>query len=389
MTKKPKLAIFLSRFPFPLEKGDKLRAYYQIKELSKTNRIYLFAVSDTYVSDESRDELKAYCEEIHIHILGKLGIIMRLIICLFGNKPFQTAYFHSSIAQKNINKLLSVWKPDHIYCQLIRMSEYVKNYHTCPKTLDYMDALAKGMERRYSIAPWHSKWLFKMEFMRLKSYEQRIFNYFENHTIISEQDRKHISHPEKDKIIVVPNGVDEKFFEKVNEAKEYDLLFVGNMSYQPNVQAVEYISDKILSQRKNLNLLVSGAAPTAAIQKLALKNSKIKITGFVADIRTSYAKGKIFIAPMMIGTGQQNKILETMAIGVPCITTTLSNNAIHAEHLVSILIADTEIDFLKYIDLLLENTELYEQIAQNAKEFVAKNYTWQKTTQKLTEIVSQ
>ena len=51
-TYRKKLVIMLSRFPYPLEKGDKLRAFHQIKELSKTYAITLLATTDCPVKKE-------------------------------------------------------------------------------------------------------------------------------------------------------------------------------------------------------------------------------------------------------------------------------------------------------------------------------------------------
>ena len=50
--------------------------------------------------------------------------------------------------EQDIETIVRKNKPDHIYCQLIRCTEYVKHIHDIPKTLDYMDTFSKGMERR-------------------------------------------------------------------------------------------------------------------------------------------------------------------------------------------------------------------------------------------------
>ena len=79
----------LSRFPYPLEKGDKLRAFHQIKELSKYYSITLIATTDTSVKKESIEQLRKYCTTIYIFKLSKISILFNLLIQLFTNKPFQ------------------------------------------------------------------------------------------------------------------------------------------------------------------------------------------------------------------------------------------------------------------------------------------------------------
>ena len=385
-----KLVIIVSRFPFPLEKGDKLRAFHQIKELSSTYSITLIATTDSKVSKESIEQLRKYCSTIYIFRLSKISIAFNLFVQLFTKKPFQIGYFYSSKNYYRINKILDEIKPDHIYCQLIRVSEFVKNYHHCKKTIDYMDALSKGIERRIEKAPFYSKWLFKIESKRLAIYERQIFDYFENHIIISDQDRELILHPKKSTIECIPNGVDNSFFETISEQKKYDLLFVGNMSYAPNVEAANYISTELIPNLKKSNptisFLISGANPHSSILKLAKNNSTISVSGWVDDIRKSYAQGKIFVAPMMIGTGMQNKLIEAMAMGIPCITTSLANNAIKALNNESIIVANTKEEFIDAIEKLLSDSIYYSKIADGGKAFVKNNYNWKTTSQKLSSI---
>lgn len=384
---KPKLVVMLSRFPYPLEKGDKLRAFYQIKELSKDFSISLIAVSKHKVEANSIDILQNYTDSIDIIRINNWSIFWNLSMCIFNNKPFQVGYFNSMKGQLLVKQLLKEIKPNFIYCQLVRASEYVKNYHDCPKTIDYMDAFSKGIERRILKAPWYSKWLFRTEAKKLKLYERSIFDYFENKTIITEQDREFISHPQKSKIVCVSNGIDSSFFEDQIHTSEFDLVFVGNLSYAPNIEAVEYISNELLSKNKNLSCLISGASPHYSVQKICRSNNQITLQGWVSDIRTTYCKGRIFIAPMMIGTGMQNKLLEAMALGIPCITTSLANNALNAIHLETIYVANTVDEFLEAIEILTSNNELYERISQQGRDFVLKNYKWENATSVLKETI--
>jgi len=386
-----KLVIITSRFPYPLEKGDKLRAFHQIKELSASYSITLIATTDTSVSKDSIEKLRKYCSTIYIFRLNKISILLNVFFQLLKNKPFQIGYFFTSKNNARIKTILNEIKPDHIYCQLIRVSEYVKNYHNCPKTLDYMDALSKGIERRIEKAPFYLKWLYKYEAKNLAIYERQIFDYFENHIIISNQDRELILHPKANEIICIPNGVDESFFNTLKQQPDKELLFIGNMSYAPNIEAVHYIVNEILPLLNGgsvkYTLLISGATPHPSILRLAKNNSHIEITGWIEDIKSSYARGKLFIAPMMIGTGMQNKLIEAMAMGIPCVTTSLANNAINGIHYESIIVANTKEEFTKEIITLLNDETLYHKIAEGGKKLVHENFDWKNSCDKLIELI--
>jgi len=386
MTRK-KIVIMATRFPFPIEKGDKLRTYYLLKSLHKTHDLYLISLSEETISEGQLNEIKAFTKEIHLFTLSKIGKYFRLIWGLFNSKPLQVNYFTSFKKKRKIEDLLELIKPDHIICQLIRSAEYVKNYHDCPKTIDYMDALSKGMERRINKVNWTSKFIFQLEARRLKDYERRIFNYFEFQTIISKQDRDYISHPDQKKMLVMPNGIDDHYFEALKVEKKYDLVFVGNLNYPPNIDAINYLVKEILPSLPHLKFLISGANPSKSLLHQLDSIPNITITGWVDDIRESYLQGKILIAPMQIGTGMQNKILEAMALGVPSITTTLANNAIMATHQESIWVADTKESIILGIETLLSNEAMYEKIKGNAKEFVRERYNWNTIIQDLSKSI--
>lgn len=382
-----KLFVLLSRFPYPLEKGDKLRAYHQIRQLSRNNNIILCALTESNPKQSDIDQLKPFCTAIHIIKLNKLTIAINIVKAFFTGKPLQVGYFYSHRAKKKILSLINDSKPDHIFCQLLRVSAYVKDFNI-PKTLDYQDVFSAGVARRSKTSPLYMKLILKSEYKRLLRYENMIFDYFDYKTIISTPDRDLIPHPEKDKIVIIPNGVDHDFFHPMEVEKEYDVVFIGNMGYPPNVNAAEYLVKKILPivhrSRPEVKVMLAGANPHANV--VALKSQLVTVTGWVDDIRECYAKARLFIAPMQIGTGLQNKILEAMAMKIPCISSSLANDALNAESGNEILIGDSPEEFASHILNLLENREKAEKIATNGFRFVNKKFDWKAATQKLEEL---
>ncbi|MCD4746662.1 MAG: glycosyltransferase [Bacteroidales bacterium] len=384
-----KIFILLPRFPYPLEKGDKLRAYNHIRFLSKNNEIFLCALSDFKLHEDTIPALKPYCKSIEVIQISKFSIFINLIKAFLSGKPLQVGYFFNSKAKKKIDLLIKNYKPGHIFCQLIRVAEYVKNSEIS-KTLDYQDVFSRGVYRRIATSPFYMRPLLKFEYKRLLKYEKDIFTYFDNKTIISKPDRNFIPHPEKEKIHVIINGVDTDFYKPIKCKKENDLVFIGNMGYPPNINAAEFLAKKVLpivhKTYPEIKLLLAGANPHSNV--LALKSDKVQVTGWVKDIRNCYAKARIFIAPMQIGTGLQNKLLEAMAMKIPCITSQLANNALEAKENNEILIAFSPEEYAKQIIYLLENKEKAEQIAQNAYNFVINNFNWENATKNLDNIIN-
>jgi glycosyltransferase involved in cell wall biosynthesis len=386
-----KVFFILSRFPYPLEKGDKLRAYYFIREISRKHEVILYAISDDKVSNEQLGMLKPYCSSVHVFRKGKLQVAWSLLKTFFSSKPLQTGYFYSAKAKLEIDSILSIQQPDVIFCQLIRVAEYVKN-QPFPAVLDYMDAFSKGMQRRIQSAPFYLKPVFKLEWKRLLRYESEIFDSFVQRTIISKPDREMISHPGKAEIIIIPNGVDLQHYSSAPEQeKEFDLVFTGNMSYPPNVAGVHFLVQQILplllDEFPGLRILISGATPVKSI--LAYEGKNVHVTGWVDDMRVSYRRSGIFVAALHIGSGMQNKVLEAMASRLPCIVSGLVNNALSAREGEEILTAESAEDFAGKIKRLLRDPEAAQRLADGGYNFVKKNYEWSRVGELLDQTLEE
>lgn len=375
-----KVLVVVSRVPYPLEKGDKLRAFNQIKVLSKKYDVALFALDDpsTRSSNEAKKVLSQYCSSVDIVKLNRFSIYVNIILAFFKGLPLQVGYFYSANAHRKLQDLICSFQPDHIYCQLVRTAEYVKDTKDIHLTLDYMDALSKGIERRIPNATFFMKAILQLELKRLRTYEARVFDRFDAKTIISEQDRDHIDHSDSSCIKVVPNGVDTAFFKPVKEEKKYDIVFSGNMSYPPNIESAVYLATEVLplvqTQRPEANLVIAGVSPAPQVQ--SLKSKYVTVTGWVEDMRACYAQSRVFIAPMQTSIGMQNKILEAMAMAVPCICSIMANNAIGAENGDNILIGENAVEYANSIIKILENEELAEKLSKSGREFVLSRYDW-------------
>jgi sugar transferase (PEP-CTERM/EpsH1 system associated) len=384
-----KILCLTSRLPWPLEKGDKLRAYHQLKHLSKNHTIILCALNDTRIHPDAEKELKKFCSEIHICELSKIGIFFNLVRGLFSGIPFQVAYFTSPAAKKKIDKIISDTKPERIFAQLIRTAEYVRDHKEIPRTLDYMDIFSKGIERRIPKAKKLWRWLFRMEWQRLLAYEKAVSEDFNALTIISEQDRDLLPVNDPKAVHVIANGVDTEFFKPVAAEKDYDLLFNGNMNYPPNIESVIYLVHKVLPivrrKKPHLKVLISGATPAPEV--LALQSDYVTVTGWVDDVRKSFARSKILVAPMQSSIGLQNKLLEAMAMKIPCITTTLSNNALKAIPDAQVLVADTPEKFAEEIFLLLDHPDKAERLAENGYKMVHDRFNWDQTCSALEQVI--
>ena len=387
-----KIFVLLPRIPYPLEKGDKLRAFNQIKQLSKRNEIVLCALNDSPKVDE-QDAFRAlqpYCQSINFIRISKLQILLGLVRAFLKGLPMQCGYFYNHRAAKRINSLIVKHKPDILYGQLLRTAEYIR-HKDIPKAIDYQDIFSYGMKRRANIASFITRPVFNMEYRRLKRFEAITFDQFDVRSIISEPDRALFPHEKRDEILIIPNGVDHDFFKPQEREKKYDLVFTGNMSYPPNVNAVEYLANDIMpivwKALPETTLYIAGATPDPKVKKAA--SERIIVSGWLDDIRDAYAQSRVFIAPMRIGTGLQNKLLEAMSMRLPAITSPLANASLGAKPNEEILIGNNAEEMAQNIITLLTDKEKAERLAQTGYDFTNRVYDWGKATEKLEAAMQQ
>ncbi len=375
-----KILVALSRFPFPTEKGDKLRAYYQIRELSRNNELYVVCLTDKMPSEEHIHEVKKYCKQLEIIPLSLPSRLMNLAKAVFSSDPFQVHYFESQKMKDTIAYLISTINIDICYVQLLRLFNNIPFELPTKYYLDYMDAFSEGMKKRIHFSHWYEKFIVAQEAKRLRAFEEKIAPYFDGHSMISQSDTDTFSTELQEKLYIIPNGVSEEYFvTKTPEiSKEYDVIFTGNMGYHPNIQACKYLVHEILPVLKNrgMNVKICLAGINPSQEVLALKSDEVVVTGYVPDMKEYLIRSKVFVAPLFSGSGLQNKLLEAMAAGLPTITTSLTNKALKAKDKKEIIICNESVKFAEQIIFLLNHPTEAGELARLGRLFVRENYNW-------------
>ncbi len=387
--KKKSLFVVLPRIPYPLEKGDKLRAYYFIKGLKAHYDITIFALYKGRYDTETVSQIEAIAGRYYFYRITILSVLIQAVKALFTGIPFQAAYFYQSAMRRKIKRMVHDEKPDAVLCQLVRSAVYAKGL-PCNTILDFQDTLSLGMKRRAEKSTGLARWFYQAESRRLLRYEKKAANWFRHTIIISEQDRDALPCV-KEKVVVVPNGVDTDHYCPKDGLKDKDLLFVGNMSYAPNIDAMEYFTSlvmpSVVTRFPDAELVIAGAKPHGRIKMLA--SDHVIVSGWVDDLRDYYNRARVFVAPMQMGTGLQNKLLEAMSMELPCVTTSLANNALGARHGEEILVADSPEDWIDAVVMLMENEDLRRRIASNAKRFVLEKYSWSSRIEQLMSVIDR
>lgn len=374
---KKRIAIILSRFPYPLDKGDKLRAYHQIRALSEHYSIFLFTLCDKIPDEEQLAALSPFCSEIHYVVLSVAKRMGHLLLGVFRREPAQVAYFFQLTAKREFDAWIARCQPDIIYGQLSRTARYLLPV-SLPTILDFQDCFSANYRRMAESKFGIVKFFYLREARRMQEFEGCMLKWFQRSTIISDSDRKQI--PGGDQLLVVPNGVNASHFSPQTNSPIYELVFVGNLSYEPNVHAATFLVNEVMPlvwmHRPEVKLLLAGTSPNARVMRLNEK--RVMVSGWMPDIRQAYASGKVFVAPLFTGAGLQNKLLEAMSMQLPCITTPLVNESLNALADQEVLISKDAQEFASCILECLNHPQRSIEIGERARNFVLSKYSWEK-----------
>lgn len=387
---KRKLAILCSRFPFPIEKGDKLRLYHQLKDLAKAFDVSLFALTEGEVKQKYIDHVSQLDIQVELFKIGAPKLWIAGLQSIQYQLPGQLTYFYKKRIKKQLHQAINELCPDSIYVQLTRMIPYVEGLDF-PVVLDIMDAMSLNMKQEAQKHGYLKRILFKRESRLLQKVECSAIKTYSACTIISQRDLDFIpcDNGAKNKVQIIENGVDTAYFssDSLCGEKQYDIGFVGNMGYQPNVDAVQYLVERILPKMSDdVTVLIAGARPSKSV--LSLASDRVEISGWMEDIRMAYKQIKVLVAPIFSGAGQQNKILEAMSMEVPCVTTPQVHASIHAVEGTEINIADHPEGFAEILKNLLNNDQKRDDLAKAGRIFAVQNYNWNQQNNKLISLIN-
>ena len=189
-----------------------------------------------------------------------------------------------------------------------------------------------------------------------------------------------------------PNGVDSAYFapaETPYDANE--ICFIGRMDYYPNQECMRFFTSDVLPLIQNDNprarLTIIGANPSTEIRNMN-RLPGVTVTGSVKDVRPYVHRAAVNVAPLNIARGTQNKILESMALGVPVVASELASQGIDAiagEHL---MVAKTASDYATAVSRLMHSPELRNQFAAAGRRRMETHHSWTKSMQRLDAIVA-
>ncbi len=378
---KKQILVLTPRFPFPVIGGDRLRIYKICKELSKHYDLTLLSLCD------KREELnyeydREVFSSVHRVYLSKKKSILNVIFSLFSNTPLQIGYYKSKEFEDKLKQLL----PEHsaTLSHLIRVGDYVKENKDI-NFLEMTDAISLNYKRVKEKASLLSlkTFVYSFEQKRLERYERTINNKFSLTTLVSQVDSDYLYPDRPNNVLVCGNGVDAvslPFSErKIAKDKKITLVFIGNLYSLQNMDGVRWFTKEVLpflNKHGNFEFKVIGRI-TDKDKSWLESQPGVVVTGEVDSITYATADGHIGVCPIRLGAGIQNKVLEYMALGLPCISSTVGFEGLGAEEGKEIYVANTKEEYLRVLNYFITNLDKYTETALVAKKFIGENFSWE------------
>jgi glycosyltransferase involved in cell wall biosynthesis len=314
------------------------------------------------------DKIRHYCELVDTVTTTRRSCrenIKGIIQCFLGNRPIATHdYFYSEMAAK-ISEIVKVRGVDIIQIEHSFLAPYIDalpSDSNCKKILSFQNLGVyqyRNMLRMKTNAI--EKLVFFLKWLLMLRWEYRYAKRFDQCLVVSPIEGKLLQSANPNlPLSLIENGVDTKLFQPLPEpANSNTLLFVGTMGYPPNI----------------------------AIREMATMENVI-VTGYVPDVIPYYKEARICLVPLRAGGGTRLKILESMALGRPVVSTTLGCEGLQVKDQENIMIADTPVEFAQKVVRLLQDRKLRGRISRNARRSVTRHYDWFSISRKMMDVYS-
>ncbi|MGI6656370.1 MAG: TIGR03087 family PEP-CTERM/XrtA system glycosyltransferase [Desulfobulbus sp.] len=385
------------RIPYPPNKGDKIRAFHEVQALAQGNNLFLCALVDDPADWPHEKRLRELCTDVFLVGLHPRRKKILSLLGLLTGMPMSVFYFHEKKLQKAVDALLATHDFDAVVCFSGTSAEYIfrsplmeccgKNLCSRPRLLmDFCDVDSAKWKEYAHRASFPLSLLYRLEGWLLARYERRVAHFFDHSILISAQEQQLFARTvcNPGTLAVIGNGVDLDYFspspaEENVDREAPELLFVGAMDYQANVDGicwfVETVWPGIGERFPNAVLTIVGRNPSREVVALQ-KGRNIRVTGTVEDVRPFYRRAALVVVPLRVARGIQNKVLEAMAMAKPTVVSRNAFIGIEAEPGQDLLVADSAEDFLAHTIHVLEDCAYGARLARNARRRMEERYAW-------------
>ena len=391
-----KVLYLCHRIPYPPDKGDKIRAFHQLRAIAARHEVDVFTLADEATDLTHRAALAAHCHQLTVsRVHPKLAGLRSLPYLLTGT-PLTVPYFYSSELQTEVRKAVASRSYDRIFVYCSAMAQYVQSVDGIPQVLDLVDVDSDKWMQYAAFTKFPFSAVYRREGRTLQAYERTACQRASCVLVSTEREAQLARRVAPGaNVHVLPNGVNTEYFKPeagsstACQAQEA-VIFTGDMSYFPNEEAVIFFARQVLPlirrEIAGVRFLIVGRNPGRKVQELQ-KIEGVEVTGFVPDVRTWLAKAQVAVAPFTIAAGIQNKILEAMAYGLPVVATLRAAQGLSSRVADKVHTGNTPEELASKVIVLVWDSQLAQRIGLDGRHAVMQDYSWDSALDRLLELL--
>jgi sugar transferase (PEP-CTERM/EpsH1 system associated) len=384
--------------PYPPDKGEKIRAFHEIRALGRRHRVHLLTLADSAVPDLA--PLEELCERVEVFPLQRSAGYMRAALGLFRPQPLTLSFFESVELRNRVAELARSESFDLVVAYSSAMAPYVEPFERTatktPAVLDMVDVDSAKWAQYSRFASLPLRPVYALEARRLQAYEASLSGRFERIVLATGNETRLLKGFAPDtKAATIPNGVDVDFFQPMDLPKTPHpaLVFTGQMDYFANVDGVVHFSRNVMPRLRqrfpDLEFLIVGRSPAPAVRALT-ELPGVYVTGAVGDVRPFLDRAWAFVAPLRIAQGVQNKVLEAMSMSLPVVCTDrvlagLSEGGFR--HGRDLLAAADDEGLEACLTSVLEDAGMRASLAECARQRLSAAYRWTTNMDRFEELL--
>ncbi|MGQ9424687.1 glycosyltransferase [Gilvimarinus sp. F26214L] len=301
---------------------------------------------------------------------------------LFSELPYSVAWLKSEDLAGAIADCLARERYDLVHFDTVGLAQYRDLVQNIPTVLDHHNVESHMMLRRAEKEPNLARKLyFYQEGYRLQAYEKKVLNLFDGHITCSEIDSERLLRIGGDiDVQAIPNSVrvDQSFTRIDTDGRVGRLLFIGGLDWYPNRDAVlHFLKDiwpGLRASGLDVEVDIVGKNPDRDVLDRVRNDSRVRVHGFVDDIKAFYRKADIFICPIRDGGGTKLKVLDAMAHYLPVVGYPEACEGIDVRQGEHAMIAGDPDEFARAITDLLQDSDRARKIGQRAHDLIAEKY---------------
>lgn len=384
-----KILFLCPRIPFSLSTGDRVRNYNLIKALvEKGYEVDILGFHDSSSKNIKLEEIVSAITIVEDKQYGftrksRVKQFIQTIKAFIKKEPRRVYQYRNKEIERYFDDFISTKDYDHIHFAEMSMCYLINNIPDGSKkkiVIDFIDAISLAVKSTINQSNLFISFFRRIEVSQIINYERNLLALGVNYFVISQRDADYLlelcPNENRPKISVIPNGIVTRSI-KTAEKKDIDLIFVGNMSVVPNIDAVSWFVKNVKNTEKikELKFFIVGRDPVEKIKDFeSIPN--ITVTGEVENVFDYLIRSKLFVCPIRSGAGMKNKILEAMQVGLAIIST---DEAIYGIDVTEneICFANNPKQFVDSITQLIENDEERERLSKNALTAVNMKYKWE------------